>query len=45
MENKKENKENKEKRHKNKYALSAQAESRGDKVGVCWYDQCEDMSS
>ena len=27
------------------HALRAQAESRGDKVAVCWYDQFYDMSS
>ena len=26
------------------HALRAQAESRGDKVAVCWYDQSHDMS-
>ena len=27
------------------HALRAQAESRGDKVAVCWHDQSYDMSS
>ena len=32
------------KRKQNHHALRAQAESRGDKVAVCWYDQFYDMS-
>ena len=28
-----------------KHALRAQAESQGDKVAACWYDQSYDMSS
>ena len=38
-------KEKKRNRNNNKHALRAQAESRGDKVAVCWYDQSCDMSS
>ena len=29
----------------NKHSLRAQAESRRDKLAVCWYDQSYDMSS
>ena len=41
----KKRKERKEKRNKNfMHARRAQAESRGDKVAVCWYNQSYDMS-
>ena len=46
--NTKENKKEKEQKGKkgeaeNKHARRAQAESRGDKVAVCWYDQSYDV--
>ena len=45
-ENKRNRKETKETKMKQKRRCTrAQAESRGDKVAVCWYDQSYDMSS
>ena len=40
-----ENNENKIKKKRSKHALRAQAESLGDKIAVCWYDPCCDVSS
>ena len=47
MKTKKEDKENEKDSNcnKTKHAFRAQAESRGDKVDVCWYDQSYDMTS
>ena len=42
---KRKEKKKKTKRNQNKHALRAQAESLGDTVAVCWYDQSYDMSS
>ena len=42
---KKRKEEKKRKMNPNKHALRAQAESRGDKVAACWYDQSYEVSS